>query len=169
MRVLPVIALFFCCVMVACQTTSSDSTALTASENAALPTEDCWPFRPKKIIVHPMSYFPLHAQNKAPMVDIYIECLDQDDQTTRSVGVLRVNVEDPKSKTSNSLKCDLGDKSVNIYRWDSVSRCYLIELPLPSGFSCEPDAFLTVSATLNLDPDELLTTQSTVHCPHHKP
>ncbi|MEI6023292.1 MAG: hypothetical protein WCP80_01690 [Phycisphaerales bacterium] len=169
MRVLPVIALFFCCVIVGCQTTSSDSTALTASENAALPTEDCWPFRPKKIIVHPMSYFPMRAQDKTPMVDIYIECLDLDDQTTRSVGVLRLNVEDPKSNTSTSFKCDLGDKSVNIHRWDSVSRCYLIELPLPAGFSCETNAFLKVSATLNLDPDELLTTQSTVHCPQHKP
>ena len=169
MRVLPVIALFFCCVMVACQTISSDSTALTASENAALPTEDCWPFRPRKIIVHPMSYFPLHAQNKTPMVDIYIECLDQDNQTTRSVGVLRLNVQDPKSNTSTSFKCDLGDKSVNNNRWDSVSRCYLMELPLPAGFSREPNAFLTVNATLNLDPDELLTTQSNVYCPHQKP
>ena len=116
-----------------------------------------------------MSYFPLHAPNKAPMVDIYIECLDQDDQTTRSVGVLRVNVEDPKSKTSTSFKCDLGDKSVNNNRWDSVSRCYLMELPLPAGFSREPNAFITVNATQNLDPDELLTTQSNVYCPNHKP
>ena len=169
MRVLPVISLFFCCVIVACQTTNSDSTALTASERAALTTEDCWPFRPKKITVHPMSYFPMRAQDKTSMVDIYIECLDLDDQTTRSVGVLSLNVHDPKSNTSSSFKCDLGDQSVNHHRWDSVSRCYLIELPLPSGFSCEPDAFLTVNATLNLDSDETMNTQSTVHCPHLKP
>ena len=169
MKALPVIALLICCLIAACQTTNMDSTALTATETAALPTKDCWPFRPRKIIVHPMSYFPLHATNKTPVVAIYIECLDQDDQTTRSVGVLRLNVADPKSSTSNSCRYDLGDISVNNQRWDSVSRCYLIELPLPAGFSCEPNAFLTVNATLNLDSDEALTAQGPVHCPHHKP
>lgn len=169
MRLLHMIALLLCCLIVACQNANVTSPALSASQNAALPSGDCWPFRPRKITVHPMSYFPLCASGKTPMVAIYIECLDQDDQTTRSVGVLRLIVEDPKSKTSNSFQCDLGNKSDNNHAWDSVSRCYLIEIPLPAGFTCEPDAFLTVNATLNLDSDELLKTQNTVQCPHHKP
>ena len=114
MKALPVIALLICCLIAACQTTNTDSTALTATETAALPTKDCWPFRPRKIIVHPMSYFPLRATDKTPVVAIYIECLDQDDQTTRSVGILRLNVADPKSSTSNSCRYDLGDISVTI-------------------------------------------------------
>ena len=167
MKALPVIALLICCLIAACQTTNMDSTALTEIETAALPTKDCWPFRPRKIIVHPMSYFPLRATDKTPVVAIYIECLDQDDQTTRSVGVLRLNVADPKSSTSNSCRYDLGDISVNNQLWDSVSRCYLIQVPLPQGFNCAPKASLRVSATLHLDNDETLTTQGSVDYPNH--
>ena len=168
MNALPVIALLICCLIAACQTTNMDSTALTATQIAALPMKDCWPFRPQKIIVHPMSYFPLPAQGKTPVVAIYIECLDPDRQTTRSVGVLSLNVQDPTSSTSNSCKYDLGDISVNNQLWDSVSRCYLIQVPLPQGFNCAPKASLRVSATLHLDNDETFTTQDSVDCPNPK-
>ena len=167
MYAFPMIALLLCYFMAGCQTINTDTTAPTATEIAALPIKDCWPFRPHSIIVHPMSYFPLTAQGKTPMVAIYIECLDRDRQTTRSVGVLRLNVQDPISSTSNSCRYDLEDISVNNQLWDSVSRCYLIQVPLPQGFNCAPKASLRVSATLHLDNDETLTTQGSVNYSNH--
>ncbi|MSR34374.1 MAG: hypothetical protein EXS12_06205 [Phycisphaerales bacterium] len=170
MKALPVIALLFCYFMVACQTINTDSTQATATEIAALPNVDCWTYRPRTIIVHPLSYFNDFIANATiAKVSIYIECLDQDQQTTRSLGFLFVHVQDPKSKSISEFKCNLANLSQNNLYWDSVSRCYRIEVPLPKDFICKFEAFLTVNATLNLDADEALTTDGTVYCPHQKP
>ncbi len=166
MHMMPVIAPLICCMAVACQSTQTASSKPTSTQLAAMPASDCWPFRPNKIIVHPLSYFPgIFTNAESKNVDIYIECLDKDGQSTRSIGYLSLNVQDPKSTSSSSFECNLSDLVQNKKYWDSVSRCYRIVLALPKGFECQTDALLMVSATLNVDSDDVLATQNNVPCP----
>ncbi|MCE9619555.1 MAG: hypothetical protein K8R92_06570 [Planctomycetes bacterium] len=173
MRALSALGSALCCLILACTPVHTFPNSLRINEPAKPLPVDAWPFRPYSIAIHPLSYFPepnwTSSQPEITNIEIYVECLDQDGQATRTPGVFYLEVQDPQSKAVSSFQADLSDLVQNYKYWDSVMKCYRFLVPIPSGFHCAGDLHLNVEADVNLGFGTLLKTTAKVACPNHQP
>jgi hypothetical protein len=127
-------------------------------------TPATWPYAPATMRVHPLSRIMVPARaEEATRAEVHVQCLDLEGDSTRSIGLLRVQVGDPASAAS--VQHDLGDPAVNRADWDPVTRTYRFTLPVPEGFRCAPGTTLPVQVQLQLSPTRALQAQGTVACP----
>jgi hypothetical protein len=173
MRALPAIGAILCCICCACETGHTHPNSVRLAEPARPLPVDGWPFRPTTISIHPLSYFPqpgaASPQAEISTVEIYVECLDQDEQSTRAPGVFNVEAKDPQSLAVSSFQADLSEPSQNLKYWDSVTRSYRFTIPIPAGFHCMNEQYLAIEAALNLGHGTVLRTSSRVSCPGSRP
>ena len=161
------------CLLLACAPTNNLKNAKSSQQIAQLVSVDSWPFHPKSIVIHPLSYIPkirLDAKASNPrVVEIYVECLDLNKQPTRTPGFISLSVEDPQSKNINHIEVDLSNLENNKNSWDSVTKTYRFTIPLPVGFECANNKFLLVQANINVDAKLELKASGEVYYSHHSP
>jgi len=125
---------------------NSDSNAAppSGSSASASSTSAHWPFWPTRMRLHPLTRLTRDEQSGEPLVECRIEFQDSEDQTSKAVGQLTLQIY-PDSTTplgSGALETwnqDLRDLELNRRQYDDVTRTYLFRLqttqPLPAG--CE--------------------------------
>jgi hypothetical protein len=161
------------CLLLACAPTNNLGNAISDQQIAQLVSVDSWPFHPRSVVIHPLSYIPKirpDAKASSPrVVEIYVECLDLNKQSTRTPGFISLSVQDPQSKNINHIDVDLSNLENNKNYWDTVTKTYRFTIPLPVGFECANDRFLLVRVDLNVDANLELKASSEVYCSHHSP
>ena len=104
------------------------------SETAESATHDSgtrWPFWPVQMRLHPLSRLVVEEDGQI-LVEARLEFFEQDDNTTRAYGQVRLEVHDADGiRTSDgqeSWNIDLRDLETNRARFDDVIRTYLFRL-----------------------------------------
>ncbi len=176
MRVPPqtiIATLCMSCLLLACTPSNNLENSISSQKIAQLVSVDRWPFHPKSVVIHPLSYIPkIRADAKASnphVIEVYVECLDLNKQSTRTPGFISLSVQDPQSKNINHIEVDLSNLDNNKNYWDTVTKTYRFTIPLPVGFECANNKFLFVRVDLNVDANLELKASGEVYCSHHSP
>lgn len=135
----------------------ADGSPLRAADAA----EGTWIREVKAIRVHPLTRVLPGTDHVT--VEVRVQCYDVDDNDTRSVGTLRVQVGAGADATPVTL--DLTDHADNVRHWDAVTRTYMVRVDAPATFHCEPKSTLPVEAWLRLNADAELHATRQVACP----
>ena len=119
-----------------------EPTAATSGRDAE------WPFWPVNMRLHPLTRLTRDEQTGQPIVECRLEFQDSDNQTSKAVGQLALQIYADSTTPTGSAALetwnqDLRDLQVNRRQYDDVTRTYLFRLqttqPLPPG--CELRAF----------------------------
>ncbi len=127
----------------------------------ALWKTEAWPYRPASIRLHPLSRL-VHTTS-GDVLEIRIECLDDEHDSTRTIGVLSVQVKGDEG--AEPQKWNLSDPRVNRACWDVVTRTYTVRVPLPAGFICEPNLKIDVNVQVRTGTETVLSDRGQVVCP----
>lgn len=103
---------------------------------------ESWPFVPTSIRIHPISQAQIDA--KGPRILCHVECRDQTGETTKAVGVLRVEALEPSRTVEPGMEqvaaawvTDLSDLDNNAKLYDPATRTYRLSLRQLPGFMVE--------------------------------
>lgn len=118
-----------------CGPTGASLRAVAESEQIPLGSPEQagdWPFWPVSIRFLPLSRTVASGAIGGRSVELFVECLDVDGNTTRASGHLVLELTCPKAVPSTRrLTIDLTDPTTNRERWDDVTSSYRLVLAAP--------------------------------------
>jgi hypothetical protein len=102
-----------------------------------------WPYWPVRLRIHPLSRI-VRSAGAPLLIEARIEFLDQDDNTSRGFGQLRIDLYDGArgalQKEQLQVNQDLRDLELNRRHFDVVTRTYLFRIEVPENeLPAEPE------------------------------
>ncbi len=124
---------------------SSDPFPSSTDAGSAEAAAGSWPYVPRSIRVHPLTRRMPGAP--VPTVEVHVECLDEEEETTRGIGMLEVELRYAGQRLGAG-PLDLGDREVNRATFDRVTRTYRVVVQLPVDAAPAAQETLEVHAVL---------------------
>jgi hypothetical protein len=101
-----------------------------------------WPFVPQSIRIHPITQ--AQVDGKGPRILCHVECRDRSGETTKAIGILRVQlleqsrtVEPGMEQIAATWVTDLSDLDTNDKMYDPATRTYRLSLRQLPAFVVE--------------------------------
>ncbi len=107
---------------------------------------DCFPYGPTQFRVHSLSRFEGDSEGERNALELWIEFLDADGETTRGIGHLQANVVVP-GRQPIVAAMNLDDRAVNSEAWDSPLRMYRLKLAIKPPLPADPAPTARVTVT----------------------